>query len=210
MHTGTYSVMLNHVFFGLWNVFVRLLPFWLFLSSPPPFIRPTDGYTPPSSPPLRTRNDRNVFSRLTSNQTQGSALDKWVNPCIDTHAHMLLLSFCSCVLILNSVSLWLNEAYLYFLFCHCLRSKLTLWIGWRSGLMRGKGFCLQCRWASPECAAPAVYLQMNPTVRQRDFSCGINVVPEGTDGANTRRIQVLTALKRQRTERRAEAKIWST
>lgn len=43
-----------------------------------PFIRPTDGYTPPSSPPLRTRNDRNVFSRLTSNQTQGSALDKWV------------------------------------------------------------------------------------------------------------------------------------
>ncbi|XP_061640693.1 kinesin-like protein KIF21B isoform X2 [Phyllopteryx taeniolatus] len=38
--------------------------------------RPTDGYTPPSSPPLRTRNDRNVFSRLTSNQSQGSALDK--------------------------------------------------------------------------------------------------------------------------------------
>ncbi|KAK1900766.1 Kinesin-like protein KIF21B [Dissostichus eleginoides] len=38
--------------------------------------RPTDGYTPPSSPPLRSRNDRNVFSRLTSNQTQGSALDK--------------------------------------------------------------------------------------------------------------------------------------
>ncbi|KAM9409662.1 kinesin-like protein KIF21B [Pholidichthys leucotaenia] len=43
--------------------------------------RPTDGYTPPSSPPLRTRNDRNVFSRLTSNQAQGSALDKGViNP----------------------------------------------------------------------------------------------------------------------------------
>lgn len=43
--------------------------------------RPTEGYTPPSSPPLRTRNDRNVFSRLTSNQTQGSALDKGViNP----------------------------------------------------------------------------------------------------------------------------------
>uniref|UniRef100_A0A8C4HBD5 Kinesin-like protein KIF21B n=1 Tax=Dicentrarchus labrax TaxID=13489 RepID=A0A8C4HBD5_DICLA len=42
---------------------------------------PTDGYTPPSSPPLRTRNDRNVFSRLTSNQSQGSALDKGViNP----------------------------------------------------------------------------------------------------------------------------------
>uniref|UniRef100_A0A3P9N2R5 Kinesin-like protein KIF21B n=1 Tax=Poecilia reticulata TaxID=8081 RepID=A0A3P9N2R5_POERE len=38
--------------------------------------RPTDVYTPPSSPPLRTRNDRNVFSRLTSNQAQGSALDK--------------------------------------------------------------------------------------------------------------------------------------
>ncbi|KAM6981182.1 LOW QUALITY PROTEIN: kinesin-like protein KIF21B [Aplochiton taeniatus] len=39
--------------------------------------RPPDlGYTPPSSPPLRTRNDRNVFSRLTSNQSQGSALDK--------------------------------------------------------------------------------------------------------------------------------------
>ncbi|KAF3689661.1 Kinesin-like protein KIF21B [Channa argus] len=43
--------------------------------------RPIDGYTPPSSPPMRTRNDRNVFSRLTSNQTQGSALDKGViNP----------------------------------------------------------------------------------------------------------------------------------
>ncbi|XP_061545072.1 kinesin-like protein KIF21B isoform X3 [Phycodurus eques] len=43
--------------------------------------RPTDGCTPPSSPPLRTRNDRNVFSRLTSNQSQGSALDKGViNP----------------------------------------------------------------------------------------------------------------------------------
>uniref|UniRef100_A0A096M534 Kinesin-like protein KIF21B n=1 Tax=Poecilia formosa TaxID=48698 RepID=A0A096M534_POEFO len=39
-------------------------------------LRPTDVYTPPSSPPLRTRNDRNVFSRLTSNQAQGSALDK--------------------------------------------------------------------------------------------------------------------------------------
>ncbi|XP_077460180.1 kinesin-like protein KIF21B isoform X3 [Stigmatopora argus] len=38
--------------------------------------RPTDGYTPPSSPPLRTRTDRNVFSRLTSNQSQGSGLDK--------------------------------------------------------------------------------------------------------------------------------------
>ncbi|KAK6321798.1 hypothetical protein J4Q44_G00087740 [Coregonus suidteri] len=38
--------------------------------------RNADGYTPPSSPPLRTRNDRNVFSRLTSNQSQGSALDK--------------------------------------------------------------------------------------------------------------------------------------
>uniref|UniRef100_A0A4W5MBJ0 Kinesin family member 21B n=1 Tax=Hucho hucho TaxID=62062 RepID=A0A4W5MBJ0_9TELE len=36
--------------------------------------RNADGYTPPSSPPLRTRNDRNVFSRLTSNQSQGSCL----------------------------------------------------------------------------------------------------------------------------------------
>ncbi|KAK3536928.1 hypothetical protein QTP86_027059, partial [Hemibagrus guttatus] len=36
---------------------------------------PETIYTPPSSPPLRTRNDRNVFSRLTSNQSQGSALD---------------------------------------------------------------------------------------------------------------------------------------
>uniref|UniRef100_A0A8C4HBU9 Kinesin family member 21B n=1 Tax=Dicentrarchus labrax TaxID=13489 RepID=A0A8C4HBU9_DICLA len=44
--------------------------FLTFLTLPPP-IRPTDGYTPPSSPPLRTRNDRNVFSRLTSNQSQG-------------------------------------------------------------------------------------------------------------------------------------------
>ncbi|XP_038824291.1 kinesin-like protein KIF21B isoform X2 [Salvelinus namaycush] len=40
--------------------------------------RNADGFTPPSSPPLRTRNDRNVFSRLTSNQSQGSALDKGV------------------------------------------------------------------------------------------------------------------------------------
>uniref|UniRef100_A0A4X1SLZ1 Kinesin motor domain-containing protein n=1 Tax=Sus scrofa TaxID=9823 RepID=A0A4X1SLZ1_PIG len=36
------------------------------------------GFTPPSSPPTRPRNDRNVFSRLTSNQSQGSALDKGV------------------------------------------------------------------------------------------------------------------------------------
>uniref|UniRef100_A0A2K5LC54 Kinesin-like protein KIF21B n=1 Tax=Cercocebus atys TaxID=9531 RepID=A0A2K5LC54_CERAT len=36
-------------------------------------IRSTDvGFTPPSSPPTRPRNDRNVFSRLTSNQSQGS------------------------------------------------------------------------------------------------------------------------------------------
>nr|XP_055039667.1 kinesin-like protein KIF21B isoform X2 [Misgurnus anguillicaudatus] len=41
-----------------------------------PYRSPDVGYTPPSSPPLRTRNDRNVFSRLTSNQSQGSALDK--------------------------------------------------------------------------------------------------------------------------------------
>uniref|UniRef100_A0A8D3EE69 Kinesin family member 21B n=1 Tax=Scophthalmus maximus TaxID=52904 RepID=A0A8D3EE69_SCOMX len=39
-------------------VFLSLFPFWFVLL-------PTDGYTPPSSPPLRTRNDRNVFSRLT-------------------------------------------------------------------------------------------------------------------------------------------------
>ncbi|NWY67027.1 KI21B protein, partial [Erithacus rubecula] len=39
--------------------------------------RPTDiGFTPPSSPPTRPRNDRNVFSRLSSTQSQGSALDK--------------------------------------------------------------------------------------------------------------------------------------
>nr|XP_025036847.1 kinesin-like protein KIF21B [Pelodiscus sinensis] len=40
-------------------------------------VRTSDaGFTPPSSPPTRPRNDRNVFSRLTSNQSQGSALDK--------------------------------------------------------------------------------------------------------------------------------------
>ncbi|CAH2221540.1 kinesin KIF21B isoform X3 [Pelobates cultripes] len=32
--------------------------------------------TPPSSPPMRPRNDKNVFSRLTSNQSTGAALDK--------------------------------------------------------------------------------------------------------------------------------------
>uniref|UniRef100_A0A8C5RXJ4 Kinesin family member 21B n=1 Tax=Laticauda laticaudata TaxID=8630 RepID=A0A8C5RXJ4_LATLA len=42
---------------------------------------PDVGFTPPSSPPSRPRNDRNVFSRLTSNQSQGSALDKGIiNP----------------------------------------------------------------------------------------------------------------------------------
>ncbi|XP_061075195.1 kinesin-like protein KIF21B [Conger conger] len=41
-----------------------------------PYRPPDVGYTPPSSPPLRPRNDRNVFSRLTSHQSQGSALDK--------------------------------------------------------------------------------------------------------------------------------------
>ncbi|KAJ8265831.1 hypothetical protein COCON_G00149300 [Conger conger] len=40
----------------------------------PPEMSPT----PPSSPPLRPRSDRNVFSRLTINQSQGSALDKGV------------------------------------------------------------------------------------------------------------------------------------
>ncbi|XP_025049106.1 kinesin-like protein KIF21B [Alligator sinensis] len=40
-------------------------------------VRTSDvGFTPPSSPPTRPRNDRNVFSRLTSSQSQGSALDK--------------------------------------------------------------------------------------------------------------------------------------
>uniref|UniRef100_A0A8D2J619 Kinesin family member 21B n=1 Tax=Varanus komodoensis TaxID=61221 RepID=A0A8D2J619_VARKO len=41
-----------------------------------PIRNPDVGFTPPSSPPSRPRNDRNVFSRLTSNQSQGSALDK--------------------------------------------------------------------------------------------------------------------------------------
>ncbi|KAG8518022.1 Kinesin-like protein KIF21B [Galemys pyrenaicus] len=42
-----------------------------------PPARSTDvGFTPPSSPPTRPRNDRNVFSRLTSSQSPGSALDK--------------------------------------------------------------------------------------------------------------------------------------
>uniref|UniRef100_A0A8C3UKK9 Kinesin family member 21B n=1 Tax=Catharus ustulatus TaxID=91951 RepID=A0A8C3UKK9_CATUS len=52
---------------------VSLWSFWL---------RPADiGFTPPSSPPTRPRNDRNVFSRLTSTQSQGSALDKGIiNP----------------------------------------------------------------------------------------------------------------------------------
>ncbi|KAM4700823.1 kinesin-like protein KIF21B isoform 1-T6 [Discoglossus pictus] len=37
---------------------------------------PDSNLTPPSSPPMRPRNDKNVFSRLTSNQSSGSALDK--------------------------------------------------------------------------------------------------------------------------------------
>ncbi|XP_048352038.1 kinesin-like protein KIF21B isoform X2 [Sphaerodactylus townsendi] len=46
-----------------------------------PIRTPDVGFTPPSSPPSRPRNDRNVFSRLTSNQSQGSALDKGIiNP----------------------------------------------------------------------------------------------------------------------------------
>uniref|UniRef100_A0A8C8E714 Kinesin-like protein KIF21B n=1 Tax=Otus sunia TaxID=257818 RepID=A0A8C8E714_9STRI len=54
----------------------------LMCPSNPSCFRPPDvGFTPPSSPPTRPRNDRNVFSRLTSNQSQGSALDKGIiNP----------------------------------------------------------------------------------------------------------------------------------
>uniref|UniRef100_R4GCD4 Kinesin family member 21B n=1 Tax=Anolis carolinensis TaxID=28377 RepID=R4GCD4_ANOCA len=37
-------------------------------------INPDVGYTPPSSPPSRPRNDRNVFSRLTSNQSLEASL----------------------------------------------------------------------------------------------------------------------------------------
>ncbi|XP_068125553.1 kinesin-like protein KIF21B isoform X5 [Hyperolius riggenbachi] len=37
---------------------------------------PDSHLTPPPSPPLRPRNDKNVFSRLTSNQSLGTALDK--------------------------------------------------------------------------------------------------------------------------------------
>lgn len=51
--------------------FPSLVSLWSF------WLRPADiGFTPPSSPPTRPRNDRNVFSRLTSTQSQGSALDK--------------------------------------------------------------------------------------------------------------------------------------
>lgn len=51
--------------------------FQVICPSNPSWLRPPDvGFTPPSSPPTRPRNDRNVFSRLTSNQSQGSALDK--------------------------------------------------------------------------------------------------------------------------------------
>ncbi|XP_044870361.1 kinesin-like protein KIF21B [Mauremys mutica] len=39
------------------------------------------GFTSPSSPPTRPCNNHDVFSRLTSNQSQGSALDKGlINP----------------------------------------------------------------------------------------------------------------------------------
>uniref|UniRef100_A0A674B0L3 Kinesin family member 21B n=1 Tax=Salmo trutta TaxID=8032 RepID=A0A674B0L3_SALTR len=53
--------------------------------SPAPFSpialshRNADGHTPPSSPPLRTRNDRNVFSRLT--------IHTHTNTHTHTHAH---------------------------------------------------------------------------------------------------------------------------
>uniref|UniRef100_A0A452IBP5 Kinesin motor domain-containing protein n=1 Tax=Gopherus agassizii TaxID=38772 RepID=A0A452IBP5_9SAUR len=55
---------------------------WQGISFSTPWLRTSDvGFTPPSSPPTRPRNDRNVFSRLTSNQSQGSALDKGlINP----------------------------------------------------------------------------------------------------------------------------------
>uniref|UniRef100_A0A8C4VA29 Kinesin family member 21B n=1 Tax=Falco tinnunculus TaxID=100819 RepID=A0A8C4VA29_FALTI len=60
--------------------------------SNPSWLRPPDvGFTPPSSPPTRPRNDRNVFSRLTSNQSQGSTalalLCSWdcVARCLSTH-----------------------------------------------------------------------------------------------------------------------------
>ncbi|XP_075051742.1 kinesin-like protein KIF21B isoform X4 [Mixophyes fleayi] len=37
---------------------------------------PDSHLSPPSSPPMRPRNDKNVFSRLTSNPSTGTALDK--------------------------------------------------------------------------------------------------------------------------------------
>uniref|UniRef100_A0A8C4ZRK1 Kinesin family member 21B n=1 Tax=Gadus morhua TaxID=8049 RepID=A0A8C4ZRK1_GADMO len=63
------QALIYNVQHGENHVFLNSLPLSLSLS-------PADGSTPPSSPPLRIRNDRNVFSRLTSNHTQGTALDK--------------------------------------------------------------------------------------------------------------------------------------
>uniref|UniRef100_A0A8C4V722 Kinesin family member 21B n=1 Tax=Falco tinnunculus TaxID=100819 RepID=A0A8C4V722_FALTI len=54
--------------------------------SNPSWLRPPDvGFTPPSSPPTRPRNDRNVFSRLTSNQTR--CLSTHTPPCLFFLSH---------------------------------------------------------------------------------------------------------------------------
>uniref|UniRef100_A0A8C5FAY9 Kinesin family member 21B n=1 Tax=Gadus morhua TaxID=8049 RepID=A0A8C5FAY9_GADMO len=52
------QALIYNVQHGENHVFLNSLPLSLSLS-------PADGSTPPSSPPLRIRNDRNVFSRLT-------------------------------------------------------------------------------------------------------------------------------------------------
>lgn len=100
------NVILKFLFSALSSTFTPLLL----------FIRPTDGYTPPSSPPLRTRNDRNVFSRLTSNQTQGSALDKWVHK-PQTHLHTTSVI----VLPPDPLSLLWTTPSFPFLFLFCFR-----------------------------------------------------------------------------------------
>uniref|UniRef100_A0A8B9GA76 Kinesin-like protein KIF21B n=1 Tax=Amazona collaria TaxID=241587 RepID=A0A8B9GA76_9PSIT len=56
--------------------------------SDPSWLRPPDvGFTPPSSPPTRPRNDRNVFSRLTSNQSQGVVPSTHPPPCLFFLSH---------------------------------------------------------------------------------------------------------------------------